>query len=472
MNVAPLQWFHQHRSDALNDLKKLVRIPSISFPGFPSKAVTSSAKETARLLKRCGLKKVALLTVQGTHPAVYGERCEKKGAPTLLLYAHHDVQPVGDRSLWKSEPFKPKLAGGRLYGRGTADDKAGIVVHTAAIGSWLKSTGSLPVNVKVIVEGEEETGSPHLGDILRKYRRLLAADILILTDTTNIAAGIPCLTTSLRGMVAVRIEVRALKNAVHSGMWGGLLPDPSAALAKILSSLVNESGKIAIQGIYDDVRELTPAEKKTLSEIPVTQEDLKKEAGLLDGISLLEENPLEVLWHRPSLTVNAMQASSRAEARNIICNSAWARVTLRTVPNMDGEKAFGQLADHLQKNAPWGVKISVERESVNPWWQTNGKGEAFETAISALQKGFVHKAYKIGCGGSIPFVAHFADVMGKIPTLLVGVEDPETFAHAENESLNVADWEKSIRSMIILYEDLATTSLRGISRSGMTKQPS
>ena len=173
MSLAPLQWFHQHRSHVLNDLKKLVRIPSICFPGFPSSAVLESAKATAALLKKIGLKKVLLLTVRGAYPAVYGERCENREAPTLLLYAHHDVQPVGDRRRWKTNPFEPKLIGGRLYGRGTADDKAGIVTHTAAIDSWLKATGNLPVNVKVIIEGEEETGSPHLGDILKKYRKLL-----------------------------------------------------------------------------------------------------------------------------------------------------------------------------------------------------------------------------------------------------------------------------------------------------------
>jgi len=457
--AAALGHHEKNQGFYLEELKKLVRIPSVSFEGFDKQQVRRSGEATCDLLRRTGLDNVQLLEMPNAHPYAYGEWLKAPGRPTLLLYAHHDVQPAGDEEKWKSKPFEPTEKDGRLWGRGAADDKAGILVHVAAIDSWLKTAGALPVNVKIIIEGEEEAGSGSLGDFLRKHRDMLKADAIVLTDTGNFDTGLPSITTALRGIVIVNVELKALKQPVHSGMWGGPVPDAAMALCKILARLVNDDGSIAIPGIYEKVKPLSDAEKKSITSLPSDDKLFRKQAGMLEGVQLLGgRHPWEMNWRQPSLAVNAIQASSRKDARNIIVESAWARVGIRTVPDMDPADVEKRLVEALQKNPPWGVTVDVHKEGKGSWWYTSTDAPAFKAAEKALREGYGKEPVSIGCGGSIPFVDPFSKELGGVPALLIGVEDPYSNAHSENESLHLGDFAKATKSAIRFYAELVRTT--------------
>ncbi len=440
-------------------LENLARIPSVSAEGYPVEEVLRSAEATCDAMRAAGLQNVQVLTLPGVHPYAYGEWMGAKGAPTVLLYGHHDVQPPGRVEKWASPPFQPALRkDGRLYGRGTVDDKAGVMVHIAAIDAYLQTHGSLPVNVKYLVEGEEEIGSENLGAFLRKYKKMMKADFIVLTDTGNLETGLPSITYQLRGIVAAEIEVRSLDHPLHSGMWGGPVPDPVVALCKILGGLIREDGTIDIPGFYKDVRKVTAKERARLKTLPFNEKKFRADGGLVQGLKLSGEKQFTVyerLWARPALTVIALEASPIKGSSNQIVDSARARVSVRIVPNQKPKEILERLVKRLHANPPWGVQLIVKPLGSVPWWTTDPEGPAFEAASRAMQKGFGRKAVFIGAGGTIGFVEPFARELGGIPALLLGVEDPICNAHSENESLCLDDWYKGMKSAVYLYEELS-----------------
>jgi acetylornithine deacetylase/succinyl-diaminopimelate desuccinylase-like protein len=450
---------------SLADLVDLARIPSVSAEGFDPSALERSAERVASLLEGAGLGGVELLRLPGAHPAVYGETPASPGAPTVLVYAHHDVQPPGRLAHWTTPPFEPTLRDdGRLYGRGVVDDKAGLLLHVAALRAWHEAAGGAPLGVKVLVEGEEEIGSLHLADFLRAHRERLRADVLVLSDTANLATGLPSFTVSLRGLVSVEVAVRALDHPLHSGMWGGPLPDAATALCTILGRLTHADGGIAASELVADAPELPAAERAALAALPFDEAGFRADAGLLADVPLSGEpgrGVYEQLWARPALAVTALEAMPLAEAGNQLIAEARARVGLRLAPGQDAAAAAQRLAAFLERDPPRGVRVETRVESAAAGWRTEPAGPAFDAARRALRAGFDREPVAIGCGGSIPFVGPFLAELGGAPALLLGLEDPPCNAHGENESLHLGDFRKAARSAAHLLAELAGLPRRG-----------
>ena len=338
-----------------------------------------------------------------------------------------------------------------------SDDKAGILVHLACLQSIL-SSGELPVNVKVIIEGEEECSSPHLAEFMKQHQSLLKADVVIVMDLVNYKTGLPSLTTSLRGMVSFEITVSALKKSLHSGMWGGPIPDPIIALAKIISSLTTVDGSINIPALYKKVRLLNKLEARSYELLEMTPQILKEQAGVLDKVEIFGQDEgnkiLKKLWREPSLVVNAIESGGKDIAGNVLMDRAWARIGIRIVPDQAPEEVFAALKKHIDAHIPWGVSVDLKPDPFTTAWITNHHHPIFNTALKSLKKGYGKDVVIVGCGGSIPFVSVMQDFLGDIPLLLTGIEDPYTNAHGENESQHLGDLKKAILSEIHFLYDL------------------
>ena len=449
---------------AVEDLIALARIPSVSAPGFDPAEVARSAEAVEALLARSGLEKVEVLRLGDAHPYVMAEWLHAGAdAPTALVYAHHDVQPPGRWEHWRTPPFEPTRGDdGRLYGRGVVDDKAGIVLHLAALRAWLEAEGALPVNVKLVVEGEEEIGSEHLADFLRAHRARLDCDVLVLSDTANLDTGVPSLTTSLRGIVQVDVTVRALDHPIHSGMWGGPVPDAATALAALLARLVDARGGVAVPGLEDDVPALDAAERRALEALPFDAAAFRRDAGMPEGAPFLGDDARSVyerLWYRPALALTALEGMPLATAANQLMAEARARIGVRVAPGQDAERVARCVCDFVRRDPPGGVRVETSVPAAVPGWKTRAEGPAFEAARRALRAGYGRDATLIGCGGTIPFVGPFVRVLGGVPALLLGLEDPPCNAHGENESLDLADFAKAARGSAHLLDELSRASL-------------
>lgn len=445
---------------ARTDLEALCRIPSVSFDGFDPAHVVESATATAELMTRSGLGGVRLLEGGGAPPAVYGEVNAGPDKPTVLLYAHHDVQPTGDLDAWTSPPFEPTEREGRLYGRGCADDKAGVVAHASAIAAWAEVAGAPPVNVKVIIEGEEEVGSPHLDGFLAEHGDLLAADAVVVADLVNWKVGTPSLTYLLRGMVDVTVEVRALSHAVHSGMYGGPVPDPLTALAKLLGDLTDDTGALVLPALRKGLRAPTAEEEQRLASLDFDEDGFRAEAGMVDGAPLGGDPSLPALqkvWMEPNLTVLGIDAPSVQQASNAIQPTARAKLGLRIGPGQDAREVRQALVDHLNAQRPMGLTVRATAGAAGSGFETRLRSPAVTAMLSALEEGYGAKPVLMGCGGSIPLLDPLQTAFPDASMLLVGVEDPDSRAHGIDESLHLADWRAACRSIALLMAKMATT---------------
>jgi acetylornithine deacetylase/succinyl-diaminopimelate desuccinylase-like protein len=435
----------------------------VSAAGFDPAEVERSAEAVAMLLADAGFEAVTLLRTGGAHPYVVGEWLGAgPDAATALLYAHHDVQPPGRPDRWVSPPFEPtRREDGRIYGRGIVDDKAGVLVFASALRAWLAADAGPPINLKVLVEGEEEIGSGHLAEFLRAHRERLDCDVMVLSDTANLEAGLPSITTSLRGLINVDVTVRALDHPLHSGMWGGPVVDAASAIGVLIGRLFDARGEPAVPGLDHDVPPLTGPERSLMDALPFDDAGFRADAGMPPSVRLAGSHGSvwERLWRRPALAVTALEAMPLAGAANQLIDVARARIGLRLAPGQDADRVRVLLEDFVRADPPWGVEVTTEVESAVPGWSTQPEGPAFDAARRALALGYGREPVFIGCGGSIPFVGPFAEVLGGVPALLLGLEDPICNAHGENESLHVEDFHRALRSAAHLFAELKEVPL-------------
>ncbi|MCQ9384341.1 dipeptidase [Brevibacterium moorei] len=428
--------------------RTLVAIPSIAWPSYPAQEVRRSAEQVADFARRVGFETVEVLTAtrpDGTegYPAVIARKPATAGRPTIVLYGHHDVQPVGDESLWDTPPFELTQRGDRVFGRGASDDKAGVMVHLTA----LELLGDrLGVGVTMFIEGEEEAGSPSFSDFIHRYRDRLAGDVIVVADSGNWAPGEPALTASLRGMVALEFTVRTLDHAVHSGMYGGLVPDAGLALTRLLASLHTADGSVAVAGLVSN----------TTGGVEYAEDVLRADSGILPTSEFIGHGPLSSrVWNQPSLTVIGVDLPSVDHSSNTLQPAARAKVSMRLAPGQDPQAALAALKEHLRANVSFGAQVEFGAAEAGSPWSADPHDPVVETAHAALSEGFGHPSVAMGLGGSIPFIADLLEVFPSASILVTGVEDPDSRAHSANESQYLPDLRNAIVSEALLLDKLA-----------------
>lgn len=461
-------WLEANHAELIRGLSELVAIPSISTDGEHQKEIDQTAELTCAQMRQAGLQNVEVLRCGDSNPYAYGEWLGAPGKPTVFLYAHHDVQPVNFVEQWESPPWTLTPRVGRLYGRGAADDKGAISAQLGAVAAFLKTRGSLPVNVKMLVEGEEEVGSRNLAAFFQQSRDRIQSDVIVVCDTENVETGLPCITYALRGIVAVQVDVQSARTPVHSGMAGGALADAALALDVLLARLYWKNGKVPVPGLYDKVRKMTPAERRAVKKLPAEEDKWREIYGIPPGVGFANMKGVslhEQTWRYPAVTVIAQEASSIKGASNQVLPKASAIVSCRIVPDQDPDEVQRQLTEFLTKDPPWGVQVTVKPQGAVKWWMTDPDGPAFEAGMKAMKAGFGQKAVPIGCGGTIGFVGPLAELFGGAPALLLGIEDPRSNAHAPNESLHEGDFKKLTASLAHLFENLGQLPADGVKKA-------
>lgn len=428
-------------------LSKLIRLESVSADGFDPGAVRRSGETIVELLDDLGYKDAQLLESSSGHPAVYAEIPGPEGAPTVLLYAHYDVQPTGPIAEWATGPFEPVERDGRIYGRGSADDKAGIVMHLGAIAAHA-ANGGLPVRVQLFFEGEEEAGSIGLPEILERHSDLISPDVIVIGDGGLWQRDTPAIITSLRGIVAVKLELRTLHSAVHSGQAGGVVPDALMALARLLATLHDDEGNVAVDGLVSEEGE---------NSIEVPEALIRREFGAIDSLELIGTGSLPSrIWTRPAVSVLAIDAPAVAEAINQLVPVAGAKVSMRIPPGQDTEKALEALKNHLEANVPWGAELSFYYEERGDATVLDSDNYAVAAWREAFSEAFENEMVEMGAGGSIPFIATFKELYPQAPILVTGVSDPTSAYHAPNENVGIEQLERATLAEAIAFRLLVS----------------
>jgi acetylornithine deacetylase/succinyl-diaminopimelate desuccinylase-like protein len=448
------EYIDSKRDENLSELKEFLRIPSVSTKSEHKPDVERAAQWVAGKLRGAGLENIEIVPTK-MHPLVYGESLRAPGKPTVLFYGHYDVQPAEPLELWTSPAFEPTVRDGNLFGRGTADDKGQVHIHLKALEALLKTSGTLPLNVKVMIEGEEEVGSVNLWEFVQKNRERLKADALVVSDTSMLAKGVPSITYGLRGLNYYQIELTGPAQDLHSGVFGGAVPNPLTILCETIAKLHDKNFRVTVPGFYDDVAALSKQERKALNSLPWKEKEFRKTVGApgLDGEKGF--TIVERLWTRPTLEVNGIWGGYMGEgAKTVIPSKAYGKISTRLVPKQEPAKIAKLVEKHIRKLLPKSVTCKFEVLSTGKPWVAPYSNPIFQKAIHALESGFGKKAVFIREGGSIPFVTQMHDTF-KVPCVLMGFGLPDENAHAPDEHIALENYFGGIKAVALFYQQLA-----------------
>ena len=449
-----LEYIENHRDQNLEELTEFLRIRSVSTKSEYKPDIEREAKWLAEKLRSAGMEKIEIYPTK-MHPLVYAESKQIAGRPTILFYGHYDVQPAEPLNLWTSPPFEPAIRNGNLFGRGTADDKGQVHIHLKALEALFKTEGQLPLNVKVMIEGEEEVGSVSLWDFVVQHRNQLKADALVVSDTSMLAKGVPSITYGLRGLNYYQLEITGPVQDLHSGVFGGAVPNPLTILAEVIAKLHDKNFHVTVPGFYDDVATISRAERKALNSLPWREKDFRKNVGAPGLCGEKGYTIPEQLWCRPTMETNGIWGGYMEEgAKTVIPSKAHAKLSTRLVPNQDPVKIAKQVERYIRKLLPKTVKCNFEVLSMGKPWVAPYSHPIFQGAMHALEQGFGRKAVFIREGGSIPFVTQMHDTFN-VPCVLLGFGLPDENAHAPDEHISLENYFGGIKSVAIFYDHFA-----------------
>jgi len=450
-----IDFINVNRDRYLDELKALLAIPSISALPQHAADVKRCAEWCGDEMRRIGLQNVRLIDTPG-NPVVYGDWLGADGAPTILFYGHYDVQPVDPLELWESPPFDATIRDGEIYARGSADDKGQVFMHFKAIEAHLKQNGRLPVNIKIILEGEEEVGSAHLDDFIRAHKSELGANVVVISDSAMFDRGVPSICYGLRGLVYFQIDLRGSKTDLHSGSFGGAVANPAMVLAQVLAQMKDRGGRVKIPGFYDDVVPLTDEERKAWNTLPFNEKKYKKDFGVPKLFGESGYTTLERTWARPTFEINGLLSGFTGEgAKTVLPAVSMAKVSMRLVPNQSPDTIAKLFEEYLKKITPKTVELKVTRMHGGKPWMTAYDNPFVQAAGRAIEKGFGKAPVFTREGGSIPVVSTFQEELG-LPSVLFGVGLPDENAHAPNEKLDVSNFHNGIIASAILYQEIAS----------------